>query len=325
MKVLSTAAIAGALAFAAMMMAAPVTAQEYPTAAVRIVCGFGPGSTADITARIVGTKMGQILGQQFVVENRVGAASSTAAASVARAPKDGYTLFISSVANLTNAAMNPNLTFDFMKDLTPVSLLTSTPMVLVLSPEAGSKTVKDLIAAAKAKPGALLFGSSGVASSTHLALEQFKTLAQVNITHVPYTGSPPVVTDLLGGRIHGYFSPASSVMELARAGKLTAIAVTEAKRSAIIPELPTMIEAGVSGFESALWFGLSAPAGTPRPIIDKLARAANEALRSEEVVKPLQAQVVATIGGSPEAFGAYIDAENKRWASVVASAGLAKK
>lgn len=300
-------------------------AQEYPTSTVRIVSGFGPGSTADITARIVGNRMGQSLGQQFIVENRLGAASSTAAASVARAPKDGYTLFIVSVANLTNHAMNPGLTFDIVKDFAPIALLTSTPTVLVVTPETGVRSVQELVEKARREPGKLLFGSSGVASSTHFALEQFKSLAKLDITHVPYTGSPPVVTDLIGGRIHGYFSPASSVIELVRAGKLLALAVTDAQRSSVLPDLSTMIEAGVAGFESTLWFGLVAPAGTPQPIIDKLSKAANEALASDEVSKPLRAQYVATIGGTPANFAAFIDTQLKHWTSVVATVGLTKK
>ena len=318
------AAVAAVVAWIAVFGTALAQAQDYPKAPVHIICGFSAGTTADITARVVGAKMGQILGQQFVVENRLGAASSIAAAGVARGPKDGYTLFIGSAANLINAAMNPNLNFDFVKDFTPITLLSSTPTVLVVNPELGVKSVRELIALAKAKPDTILFGSSGVASSTHLALELFKSLAQVKITHVPYSGSPPVITDLLGGRIHGYFSPASGVMGHVRAGKLVALAVTGAQRSATFPELPTMIEAGVPGFESVLWFGLVAPAGTPQPIIDKLSRAANEALKSDDVVKSLQAQSVAAIGGTPEDFGRYIDAENKRWSSVVTGAGLKK-
>ena len=177
------------IVFAALLattgLAVPAQAQTYPNAPVRIISGFPAGTTADISARVVGAKIGQILGGQVVVENRPGAASSIAAASVARAEKDGYTLYIGSAANLINAAQNPNLTFDFIKDFTPITLMTSTPTVLVVTPELGVKSVKELIAAAKAKPDAISFGSSGVASSTHLALELFKSLAGVKITHVP--------------------------------------------------------------------------------------------------------------------------------------------
>jgi tripartite-type tricarboxylate transporter receptor subunit TctC len=196
--------------------------------------------------------------------------------------------------------------------------------VLVVTPELGVKSVKELIAVANAKPDGITFGSSGVASSTHLALELFKSLGRVNITHVPYTGSPQVVTDLLAGRIHGYFSPASTVMEHVRAGKLMALAVTDGKRSTIIPDLPTMIEAGIPDFESVLWFGLVAPAGTPQPIIDKLARAANEALAADDVVRTLRAQSIAALGSTPEEFRRHIDSENKRWTAVVTGAGLRK-
>jgi len=303
-------------------IAAP--AQDYPTAPVRVVSGFPPGTTADISARVVGAKMGQILGQQVVVENRPGAASSLAASQVARAPKDGYTLFVASAASMINAAVNSNLTFDILTDFAPIALLTSTPTVLVVTPELGVKNVKELIALAKQKPDQLSFGSSGVGSSTHLALELFKSLAQVKITHVPYTGSPQVVTDLLANRIHGYFSPASTVMGHVAAGKLLALGVTEPRRSTIVPDLPTMIEAGVPDCVSVLWFGLAAPAGTPQPIIDKLSRAANEALKSDEVAKALKAQTVEALGGTPADFRRHMESEHKRWRTVVEAAGLRK-
>jgi tripartite-type tricarboxylate transporter receptor subunit TctC len=299
-------------------------AQDYPTGPIHLISGFPPGTTADISARVVGAKMGQILGQQFVVENKGGAASSIAAAYVARAPKDGYTLYINSAANMINAAMSSALNFDIMKDFTPIALITSTPTVLVISPELGVKSVKELVALAKSKPGTISFGSSGVGSSTHLALELFNSLAGVKITHIPYTGSPQVVTDLLAGRIHGYFSPASTVMGHVKAGKLAALAVTDAKRSTFMPELPTMIEAGVADCVSVLWFGIAAPAGTPEPIIDKLSKAANEALKSDEVFKSLHAQTVEVLGGSPEDARKHMEAEQKRWSAVVEHAGLRK-
>jgi tripartite-type tricarboxylate transporter receptor subunit TctC len=319
--------VAAALAFVVVvagLAAAQAQAQDYPKAPVHVVAGFAAGSTADITARVVGAKMGQILGQQVVVENRTGASSSIAAAAVARAAKDGYMLFVASAANMINAAMNTGMNFDIMKDFTPITLLTSTPTVLVVRPDLGVKSVKELIAAAKAKPDSMSFGSSGIGSSTHLALELFKSLAQVKITHVPYSGSPQVVTDLLAGRLDGYFSPASTVMGHARSGTLVALAVTDAKRSPFMPDLPTMIEAGVPDFESVLWFGLAAPAGTPQTVIDKLSRAANEALKSNEVAKALQAQTVARIGGTPEEFRRHMESELKRWNAVVAGAGLRK-
>jgi tripartite-type tricarboxylate transporter receptor subunit TctC len=313
---------AAALAFAA--PAASSLAQNYPNAPIRIISGFPAGTTADISARVVGAKIGQILNGQVVVENRPGAASSIAAASVARADKDGYTLYIGSAANIINAAQNPNLTFDFIKDFTPITLMTSTPTVLAVTPELGVKNVKELIAAAKAKPDSISFGSSGVASSTHLALELFKSLADVKIQHVPYTGSPQVVTDMLANRIQGYFAPASTVMGHVRAGKLVALGTTDPARTDILPDLPTMIEAGVPGCVSVLWFGLVAPTGTPQAVLDRLSKAANEALKDPEVAKSLQGASIARHGGSPADFSRHIAEENKRWTDVITKAGLKK-
>ena len=313
-----------ALAAALVCVAGLAHAEDYPNAPIHLISGFPGGSTADISARLVGAKMGQILGQQVVIENRLGAASSIAGAQAARAPKDGYTLYIASAANMINAAVNPNLNFDIMKDFTPITLITSTPTVLVVTPELGVKTVKELTALAKAKPDTLTFGSSGTGSSTHLALELYKSLAHVKITHVPYTGSPQVVTDLLANRISGYFSPASTVSGHIASGKLVALAVTDATRSVFFPELPTMIEAGVPDCESVLWFGIAAPSGTPQPIIDKLSQAANEALKSDDVSKALKASTIAPMGDTPEQFRKHMEAEHRRWTSVVESAGLRK-
>ena len=319
-KIALIAAVAAALTYSAGI----ARAQDYPSGPIHLISGFPAGTTADISARVVSAKMSAILGQQIVVENKGGAASSIAAAYVARAPKDGYTLFVASAANMINAAMNSSLTFDIMKDFTPITLITSTPTVLVVSPELGVKTVKELIDLARAKPGTISFGSSGVGSSTHLALELFKSLAHVNITHIPYTGSPQFVTELLAGRIHGYFSPASTVVGHVKAGKLVALGVTDPKRSAFYPELPTMIEAGVPDCISVLWFGISAPSGTAQPIIDKLSKAANEALKDPDVVKSLHAQTVEALGGTPDDFRKHMEAEQKRWNGVVAHAGLKK-
>ena len=322
MSPLCRAVIALLLTSAGALAPDPAQSQHYPKSPVVIVFGFPAGSTGDIAARAVANEMSDKLGQRFVVENRPGAASSTAAATVARGPKDGYTLFVSSIANVINAAVKSDLPFDFAKDFEPITLLTSTPVVLVTGTEVGARSVKDLLQLAKDRPEPLLFGSSGVGSSTHLALELFKTSGKVNITHVPYTGSPGVVTDLLANRIHAYFAPASSVMEHVRVGKLVALGVTDAKRSAFLPELPTIAEAGIPGFEAALWFGLMAPAGTPQPIVDTISRAANEALQSEQIREALQKQYIATLGGTPEDFRRTIAEETARWRAVVAATGL---
>ena len=314
---------ASLLAVCALACAAlPAHGEDYPARPVRVVVGFPAGSAADITARVVGQRMGQILGQQLVIEDKTGAGSSLAAEVVARAPRDGYTLLLATIANSINAVVKTNLAFDFAKDFAPIVRLSTTPNILVVHPSLGVKSVKELIDLAKAKPDQLSFASSGVASGTHLAAELFKMLTGTKMVHVPYAGSPPAVTDLLAGRVQVFFSPISTVIEHVRAGKLVALASTEAKRSAIAPELPTMAEAGLLEFETGLWFGLLAPAGTPKGIIDKLAGAANEALRSDEVIKPLAQQGIDVVGGSPEDFARYLDGEMKRWTTVAEAVGL---
>jgi tripartite-type tricarboxylate transporter receptor subunit TctC len=317
-------AIFAALAWIAGLAAFAAAAEDYPNRPIRVVVGFSAGSGADITARVVGQRMGQLLGQQIVVENKTGAGSSLAAEFVARAPKDGYTLLLATIANPINAAMGSNLSFDFPKDFTPIVRLTTTPNILVVHPSVGVKSVKELIDLAKSKPDQLSFASSGVATGTHLSGELFKVLAGVKMVHVPYAGSPQAVTDLLAGRIQLFFSPASTVLQHVRDGKLVALASTEAKRTAIAPELPTMVEAGLPGFETGLWFGLLAPAGTPKEVVDKLARAANAALQTDEVAKALAPQGIDLVGGSPEDFARYLDGEMKRWATVAEAAGLKK-
>jgi tripartite-type tricarboxylate transporter receptor subunit TctC len=318
-------AICAALACAAGLTASACFADDYPARPIRVVVGFSAGSGADISARVVGQRMGQILGQQIVVENKTGAGSSLAAEQVARAPKDGYTLLMATIANVINAVVNPNLSFDFRRDFAPVVRLTTTPNILVVHPSVGVKSVKELIDLAKAKPDQLSFASSGVATGTHLAAELFKVMTGVKMVHVPYAGSPQAVTDLLAGRVQVFFSPASTVLQHVREGKLVALASTEARRAAMAPDLPTMAEAGLPGFETGLWFGLVAPVGTPKEIIDKLARAGNEALKADEVGKALAPQGIDLVGGSPEEFARYLDGEMKRWATVAEAAGLKKQ
>ena len=299
-------------------------AQDFPNRPIRVIVGFGPGSGADITARVVGARMSQTLGQQIVVENKAGAGSSLAAEAVARAPKDGYTLLMATISQPINAAVVPNLPFDFVKDFAPIALVSTAPNLLVVHPSVGVKSVKELIALAKAKPDALSFGSSGVATGTHLSAELLKVLTGVQMVHVPYGGSAQAVTDLLAGRIQLLFSPVSTVIQHVREGKLVALATTEAKRAAIAPDIPTMTEAGLPGFDTGLWFGLLAPAGTPREAIDKLARAVNEAVKTDEVAKALAPQGIDLLGGTPEEFARYIDSEMKRWDTVSRAAGLKK-
>lgn len=319
-----TGAAAAALIFAVATAAMPVQAEDYPVRPIRVLIGFGAGSGADVSARVIGARMSTLLGQQIVVENKPGAGSSLAAEAVARSAKDGYTLLMASISQPINAAIGKNLSFDFVRDFAPICLVTTIPNMLVVHPAVGVKSVTELIALAKAKPDSLSFGSSGIGTGTHLSLELFKVQTGARMIHVPYQGSPQAVTDLLANRIQLLFSPVSTVIQHVQAGQLVALATTEARRSAIAPDVPTMIEAGLPDFETGLWFGLLAPAGTPRDIIDKLAGAANTALKAEEVAQVLMPQGIDLTGGTPEAFAAYIDREMKRWDVVAQAAELRK-
>jgi tripartite-type tricarboxylate transporter receptor subunit TctC len=311
-----------ALLLICLAMAAPLRAQDYPARPVHLIAGFAPGSAADLTARVLGNAMGQTLGQQFVVENRTGAASGVAAEFVARAAKDGYTLFLASSAVVSNAAVNTKLPYDLARDFAPIALATSVPVILVVNPATGVKTVQELIALVKSKPGEIVYGSTGAGASPHLAAELFSIRIGVKLVHVPYQGSPQAVTDLIAGRTTLMFSPASTVISQIEAGTLRALASATAKRSDIAPNLPTMEEAGLPDFDTSIWFGLVAPAGTPRPIINKLASAVDAAVQSSEVLSQLRMQGFEPLRGGPEEFARYIESETKKWRDVARAAGL---
>jgi tripartite-type tricarboxylate transporter receptor subunit TctC len=313
-----------AIAFAALVVAPAARAEDYPNRPVRILLGFTAGTGVDVVARVIGVKMSQALGPQFVVENKPAAGSILAADIVARSPKDGYTLLMATVANTISTALHSYPSVDFQRDFAPVARLTTSPNILAVHPSLGVKTVQELIALAKAKPDALSIGSSGVATGTHLAGELFKMQAGVKMVHVPYPGSPQSVADLIAGRIQVLFAPSSTILPQAREGKIVALAQTEAKRSSAAPDLPTMQEAGLPGYEAGLWFGLLAPAGTPPAVIEVLNRASNKALKSGEVDKTLIPQGIDPVGGSPEEFARFIAADLKRWSDVGEAAGLRK-
>ena len=311
----------------ALIMALPVVARaedRYPSRPVRIVVGFGPGAAADLTARVIAQRLSQTMGQQFFVENKPGGGSTVAAEQVARGPKDGYTLFIGTVANVINAVIDPELGFDFARDFAPVVYTTSSPNILVVHPSTGVSDVKGLIALAKAKPGQVFFGSSGVGTSPHLSGELFNMMAGTQMVHVPYSGSAQAVTDLIAGRTQVMFSPASSVLPYVESGQLKALASSERERASAAPNLPTVAEAGLPGFDTSVWFGFVAPTGTPREIVDRLAHAINEALADDAVTRQLHNAGLDIKGGTPEQFAAYIASETKKWDAVVKAAGLRK-
>jgi Uncharacterized protein conserved in bacteria len=310
-----------------LIMGLPATAAadgDYPSRPVRIIVGFGPGSAADLTARVVAQRLSRTMGQQFIVENKPGGGSTVAADQVVRGAKDGYTLFMGTVANVINAVMQPNLAFDFSRDLAPIVYTTSSPNILVVHPSTGVNNVKELIALLKAKPEQVFYGSSGVGTSPHLSGELFNMTAGTKMVHVPYSGSAQAVTDLLAGRIQVMFSPASTVLQYVESGQLKALASSEAARASAAPDLPTVAEAGLPGFDTSVWFGIMGPTGLSHEVIEKLARAIGEALGNDEVTKPLHAAGLDIKGGTPEQFGAFIADETKKWNGVVTAAGLRK-
>jgi tripartite-type tricarboxylate transporter receptor subunit TctC len=310
------------LSLAALLPPQFALAQDaYPSRPIHVIVGFTPGAAADITARVLGNSMGPMLSQQVVVENKPGAGSSIAAAYVGHEAKDGYTLFLATLSIIVNQIINPNPSFDLARDLAPIALLASVPVVLVVNPDSDVHSVADLIALAKLKPGQVLHATV-VGSLPHLASELFAQRAGIKLTQVPYQGSPQTVTDVIAGRAHATFSPASTVVGQIAAGKLRALATAAHKRSSALPNVPTLEEQGMPDFDTSLWFGLLAPAGTPRPIIDKLARAAPKAMQTLQAQEALRKQGFEPLNGGPDEFADYIRRETARWTAVAQGAGL---
>jgi tripartite-type tricarboxylate transporter receptor subunit TctC len=314
---------AAVLAIGAAMPAAQAQS-DYPNRPVRLIVGYPAGTMADISTRVLANRMAQTLGQQIVIENRPGAGSNLAAELAARAPKDGYTLYLCASANVANTAMNPKLPFDMQKDFAPIALVAVAAVVLVVHPSLGAGSVNELVALAKSKPGEINYASVGIGSALHLSAELLIQRAGIKLQHVPYQGSPQALTDLVAGRMQMMFAPAATVVPLIQSGKLKVLASATAKRAGILPDVPTMTELGMSDFDTSIWSGLMAPAGTPRAIIDKLAGAVREARQSSEVVEAWRPQGVDPLDGGPEEFARHIASELKRWGDVATAAGLKK-
>jgi tripartite-type tricarboxylate transporter receptor subunit TctC len=307
------------------LFASPAIAQDdYPSRPIKLVVGFPPPASGDMLSRAVGGKLSQTIGQQIVIENRPGASSSIAAEAAARAPKDGYTLFLGTVANVVNAAITPNLSFEFAKDFAPIGLAATVPVMLVVHPSINVSSLKELIALAKSKPGEILYASSGVATTPHLTGALLNAQAGIQMRHVPYQGAPPAVTDLIAGRTHVMFSSAATVWPQVQAGKLKALAWAAPKRAAIAPDLPTVAELGMPDLDASIWFGLMAPAGTPQSVLDKIGRELNAGLKSPDLLATLAKQGYEPLGGTPADFTRYIDAELKKWKAAAALAGVKK-
>ena len=304
--------------------AAPVVAQTWPAQPIKVVVGFGPGSAADILARLVGKQMEAGLGQPIVVENRPGNSSMIAAESVARAPADGYTLFMATIANTLNPAETKS-SFNLGRDLAPIVLLGTVPNVLVAHPSVPANNLQELIALAKSKPESLTFGSSGYATASYMAAELFNAKAGTRILAVPYQGgSNQAVSDLLSGRITLMFNVAATLAPHVEAGKLRAFAVAQSRRASIMPDVPTLAEAGMPGYDAGIWIGLLAPAGTPPAIVEKLSVAANAALSAEEVRTALKRQGTDPLGGTPKEFADFIRADIEKWVAVLAATNSGK-
>jgi tripartite-type tricarboxylate transporter receptor subunit TctC len=298
-------------------------AQTYPDHPIKIVIGFGPGSAADILARLVGKQMEVSLGQPIVVENRPGNSSMLAAETVARAPADGYTLFMATIANTLNPAETKS-NFNLGRDLAPIVLLGMVPNVLAANPSVPANNLVELIALAKSKPESLSFGSSGYATASYMAAELFNAKAGTKILIVPYQGgSNQAVSDLLSGRITLMFNVAPTLAPQVEAGKLKAFAVAQPKRASIMPDVPTLAEAGMTGYDAGIWIGLLAPAATPPAIIAKLSGAANDALNTEAVRSALKQQGTDPLGGTPAEFADFIRADIEKWTALLASPGSA--
>jgi tripartite-type tricarboxylate transporter receptor subunit TctC len=302
--------------------AAGAWAQDYPTKPIRIVVPFPPGGATDLLARAVAQRLTEKWGQAVIVDNRPGAGGNIGSELVAKAAPDGYTLEMGTVGtHAINASLYAKMPYDHVKDFVPIVLVAAVPNVLVVNPSLPVKSVQELIAYAKANPGKLNFASSGNGTSIHLSGELFKVMAGVQMTHVPYKGSAPALQDLIAGQVQLMFDNLPPSLPQIKAGKLRALAVTTAKRSPALPDLPTIAESGLPGFESSSWFGLLAPAGTPQPIVAKLNAEVNAWLATPEAKEKLLASGANPAGGSPEDFAKHIAAETAKWQKVVKESG----
>lgn len=287
-----------------------------------MVVGFSPGSSTDVAARAIAQELSQRLGQSFVVENRAGASSNIAARAVASSAPDGYTIFFGTVANTINASLQPEVSVDLLKEFEPVAMVGSVPNLLVAHPSLAITTLDDLITKAKAEPGKISYGSAGFGTAPHLSGELFGTMAGVQLLHVPYKGSSAAVADLLAGQVQLMFGPASTVLPHIRAGTLDALAATSLSRTASAPDLPTIDELGLKGFETSVWFGLNVPKGTPVEVIDRLQEAVIAAQRDAPLQRQFAAQGIDVVEAGPVPYRDMIQRETSKWARLVREANI---
>ena len=297
-------------------------AQSYPTRAIKLVVPSSPGGGTDIVARILGQKLSEQLGQQFVVENRAGAGTVIGNDAVAKSAPDGYTLLMGLSTLAINPSMYAKLPYDALRDFAPISQSVSACNILILHPSVPAKTVVELIALARAKPGSLTFGSAGMGTNPHLSGELFKSLARIDMVHVPFKGSGQSIISQLAGEIAANFPSVPTAMPYVKVGRLRGIGVTTLKRVEVLPDVPSIAEAGLPGYEATQWFGLLAPAGTPRPIIDRLYQESSRALRSADMKERMTAEGLEVVGSTPEEFASYIRSETEKWTQVIKAAGI---
>lgn len=313
---------AAAAAVIATVFVLPVRAQEWPSKSIKLVVPFTPAGGTDIIARVLGAHLSETLKQPIVVENKPGAGGNIGVDTVAKSQPDGYTIVLGQTSNLAiNRALYPKLPYDPLKDLAPVALVVDAPVVLVVGADSKIRTFADLVAAAKANPNDVTFGSPGNGTVSHLTGVLVQKAASISLSHVPYRGAAPALTDLMGGRLDTFMASVPTALPQIKGGRLRAIVVTSAKRSPMLPDVPTLNEVGLPDVVSTTWFGVLAPAGTPRPIIDKLNAAINVALKSPEVAEKLSGEGGSVLGGSPDKFATYLKSEVAAWAVVVKESG----
>ena len=300
---------------------APYNLPNYPTKPIRLIVPFPPGGGNDIVARIVAQKLAENLNQPVVVDNRGGAGGIVGTDITAKSPADGHTLLINNISLAVNATLYSKLPYDTLADLAPVTLIGRQPNILVVHPAVAAQSMQELLALARAKPNQLNYGSGGVGTASHLATELLKLMAGVEMVHVPYKGLAPALTDLMGGQVQLIISTLASALPLVKSGKLRALAVTPARRSVFFPEVPTMGEAGVAGYEFSTWYGLLAPTGTPAPVIDKLNRGLRAIVESAAVRQQFGAQGLEASADSPREFRAYLEQEVEKWRRVIKASG----
>lgn len=295
-------------------------AQSYPDRPIRLIVGFPPGGAADILGRIAAQRLGDALGQQVVVDNRGGAGGLIATEIATKGAPDGYTLLFSSIPHVINPHLYRKVNYDAIKDFVPVIQFVSVPLMMASAPTLPVKSVKELVALAKSKPDQLNYASAGSGSSSHLAMELFKSMADVRMTHIPYKGTGPLITDLMTGQVNVTIASAVPLSPQVKAGRLRGLAVTSPRRSAAFPELPAIAET-VPGYEVINWFGLFAPAGTPKNIVTRVNTALNQALQSPDLVKLLNSRGADAVGGTPESFSRVVKTDYAKWAKIVKESG----